>query len=558
MSKRFNEFGAQGDLSQREFFDIDDFSGGLNTRRIEHQKLSSQLLRAKNLDPGKGAITPRRGAWSYAQSDISGGGSVPLQGVFRYYPQLSTSVGKRFLVADNDSIYAGVDDITFASSIISGSYGSALISSLDNTAGVSFKQWLDNVYIANGKFASSGLKIFTGTTGLITALTSGTNDPPDKIKRLEVWKDRMFATLAGNKLRYSDVRDATEWPLDHEITVGRDDGQDITAIKRFQISSDDVLVCFKANAIWQIENLEPSGWLPRPRIISPDIGTAAPESVAWTPAGLIFVHYSGVYILGENGQVREISKRISPTFDAFTGVGLTHINPKRINQVCGVYSRGLYRMSYPSIDATTNDHELVVDLEETYDDGFGEVEPPWFGQREYTFGAARSYIVLHGDSGEVIAASASSSQLFVMDAGGFDVDSGARTTGGNQTTIAWEAETIAMPIKPLAQRKDFYSPVVVLSGGIDDSITLVAIVDKGGAVSSVSKTVEGVIKWDEADLVWDVTGMTWDGTAPKNHTFLLSSMQGHSVGFRISGSYSLAQPRVQAISVPFHRLGIAA
>ena len=550
-----------GEDSDQQYRILSRFDGGLNLRFGDRHKMSNQMVRLQNCIPGGRDVRPRRGSRSYSFTVISGGAAVPLYGGIRFYPPNGSALSKLFIVADNDSFYASADD-SGQTNYPQGTFGSALLAGQVNTSGVSMIQWKGNVYAVNGNMTSSGMAAFDGTAGTMAKVTSGTDDPPDNLgagcgmNGLEVFFNRLWSVLAGGILRYCDINLATEWPGINRIVPNNDDGLDIRAIKRINLGlpggNDDVLVVFKPNQIYGIFNLGDSKW--SSSLLHPTIGAVASDSVVATPDGILFLHHTGVHRLNRDLTVQPMSRRIAPVFDASGGVGLTVLDTSRIAQAAGGYAKSWYWLTYPSTGATSgaHDHMLVCELERPYEDEEGIVEPPWYGP--HTGLGIRGFVNCGGatDRGELFGLGSSASYLYLLDYGNYDNISGDPATAANQTNIAYEWQTISLPLGPsLDQDHEVYSPLVTMGFGVNQSVTLVALADQGLRAGSSTTSLVGAQKWGTPGLNWGDPGFIWGSSVPTRQTFKLARMRAHAVAYRGSGSYTTRPPRLLSITIPF-------
>jgi hypothetical protein len=128
---------------------------------------------------------------------------------------------------------------------------------------------------------------------------------------IAVFKDRVYIA-AGNTVRFSDVANPESWPAFQTISVGLNDGDEITAIKPYFNS----LLIFKRNSVWQFEVDEDN----QPLLLRPlayGIGTESWRTV-WIINGVLhFASRKGIYQFAGRAP-EKISYRIEDFFDKIT------------------------------------------------------------------------------------------------------------------------------------------------------------------------------------------------------------------------------------------------
>lgn len=127
------------------------------------------------------------------------------------------------------------------------------------------------------------------------------------------WKERLISTRPeelGFGVYACGIGDPTNWDPRFSLNVGDDHGGKLTGLEGF----GDELIMLKDGGCWSFQGeIESQGRLYQ----YSDIGCWAPNSVAVTPAGIIFVGRDGVYITsGAGSGVTELSTPLRALFDS--------------------------------------------------------------------------------------------------------------------------------------------------------------------------------------------------------------------------------------------------
>jgi len=183
---------------------------------------------------------------------------------------------------------------------------------------------------------------------------------PSGTKLLSVFKNTMF--VAGstlNEIRYSAPLFPESFPEDNIISVGDDDGGQITGMR----ATKNALVVFKQRAIYLIKGSPGSGF--QSFTLNGDIGCIAPDSISELPGlGLVFLSQNSVYLLegalentGSPTGVIEIGLEIPETIEL-------------INSSAAVRSSGClypkdkeYWLSIPTVGSEKNNLCLIYHYE---------------------------------------------------------------------------------------------------------------------------------------------------------------------------------------------------
>ena len=142
-------------------------------------------------------------------------------------------------------------------------------------------------------------------------------NPPDRLKFLTYYKDRLYAVSEDVRSTplYSDLAEPESWYIDNWLEVRRDDGGYVTGFA----AHGNSLYIFKNQSIWALTgdpdaspNLQPlSGGERTGNQTEVGVGCTAPRSIATYGEDLILFYSSlyGVYKI-QNGQILQVSQGI--------------------------------------------------------------------------------------------------------------------------------------------------------------------------------------------------------------------------------------------------------
>jgi hypothetical protein len=241
--------------------------------------------------------------------DLSGTGS-PIRMLYRFYPRtgdpatlVAIDVG-----ASTSFYYATGQSDSFSAATNGTGYADAL-----TWYGVTWPSQ-NKMYLANG---DDPLKSFNGTTiaGITSIGTAGYLDPVPDGPYLAIHKSRLWATKS-DELNYSvyasDVNDPTAFLGTSQLSVNDPRGGRITGLASF----NDFLLIFKSQSVWRfIGDISTLTGAQLARYC--DYGCVAPDSIAVTPYGVLYVGRSGVFMTDGVAPVpSEMSQPIRSLFTA--------------------------------------------------------------------------------------------------------------------------------------------------------------------------------------------------------------------------------------------------
>jgi len=251
--------------------------------------------------------------------------------------------------------YATAPTITIAAPALAGGVTATAVATVAGGA-------VTGITVTNGGSgytSAPAITISAGSGGNLATATANVHVPPQGLKLIKTFTNRLFAVGTGterNTLFASDILDPAVFKATNSIIVGGNDGEDITAIQPYY--GFDLLV-FKSTKIYLITcdpaQTTAAGWTVQQ--LSDRIGCVAGRSVA-------FVN-KDVYFLANDG-IRTVARSLS---DNFSSVGLPvsegvkdligRISKNFISEVNGVFSDNRYLLALPLDAATTCSHILV-------------------------------------------------------------------------------------------------------------------------------------------------------------------------------------------------------
>ena len=283
---------------------LPSFAGGLwlTAEGREHAIPADALLKCDNLEfLFSGGLQGRRGRTIFSGSALPG----PIRALWRHYPRTGTKNTLAFVdVGATVEAWSADDD--------SGTFALAT-AALPDDAFWDFANWpaKNKTFITS---TGGGLRQWDGTN--VTAVTaSGTNevDLTNLGPYLTVHKSRIF-TPNIDELNYSiyasEVNDETTFLSDSHLSLNDPQGGRTTGL----VGWNDFLILFKEGSLFRFVG-DVSSTLEAQLGAYTDRGCVAPNSIAVTPYGLIYVGRQGVYITeGTSPNPPELSLPIRPLF----------------------------------------------------------------------------------------------------------------------------------------------------------------------------------------------------------------------------------------------------
>ena len=211
----------------------------------------------------------------------------------------------------------------------------------------------------SGYTSAPTVTISTGSGGNQATATANVHVPPQGLKLIKSFSNRLFAVGTGadrNTLYASDLLDPSVWKATNSIVVGGDDGEDIIAIQPYY--NFQILV-FKPTRIY-IVLADPTattaaGWTVQQ--VSDRIGCVAGRSVSFVNKDVFFLAADGI---------RTLSRSVA---DDFTTVGLpvsepvkdviARINKNYYSTINATFHNNRYLLALP-LDSATAPNNLLV------------------------------------------------------------------------------------------------------------------------------------------------------------------------------------------------------
>lgn len=194
---------------------------------------------------------------------------------------------------------------------------------------------------------------------VLSTVTAGSNVTPELCKYCLIHKDRLFMAGDDNeksRFYYSDNLRENYFPLINYRDVRVDDGDDITFIKQL----NSIFTIGKTNSIsrFYTDGTDHTTWTLSEPFTT--IGCIAPYSACngLTNGGanvIYYFSYRGLYVF--NGQTSQLIS------DSVTDV-INDVNISNINNMCAVYFKNEFQLSYSSIlnGSALNDSVLLYDV----------------------------------------------------------------------------------------------------------------------------------------------------------------------------------------------------
>jgi len=406
--------------------DINNFSGGLNTRDADHKLGANEAQELKNLVlDADGSITKRNGSTKYNSSAI---GSNPVHSLYKFYK----SDGFAKLLAVHDStLYGGTGN----------AFGS--VGSLSTSSSCSFETWGDLCYICNGT-------VFKKYNDITFANVSGT---PPIGKYVVFRKNRLYVagvTSASNRLYFCDVGDPATWNISSNfIDIRSNDGDEITGI----LPLLDNLVIYKKNSIWMLSGDNNLNFFLTPVIHN--VGCTSPKTLVSYGHLHYFLHRTGVHIF--NGtRVEKISGKVDHE--------TVNIPYSYLENAVGIVHKEKYWLSYTSVGEAQNKRIIVFDTRA----GFG-------GWVLFTGINARCFALLNGggDQGELYCGDSTNGYVWELDSGTSD--------GGNSIATKFKSKNFNMG-HPILFKNAIYAHI---TGENSNASVDVSIIGDHGTNSSM-------------------------------------------------------------------------
>jgi hypothetical protein len=186
------------------------------------------------------------------------------------------------------------------------------------------------------------------------------NDPIGAARLIAGGKGRVFTVDSSepNRIYFSQEQDgifAAELSPDLFLDVDPFGG-DINGL----VVMDDALIAFKETAIFLIEGAGPlanpavGGGFAQPQLVTSDVGCFSPDSLGYTPVGVMFQSQKGIYQLGRDRAV------------VYTGAAVEAFNLQRVVACTLIENKTQIRF------LTDEGRSLLYDYQAIGPDGFGQ------------------------------------------------------------------------------------------------------------------------------------------------------------------------------------------
>jgi hypothetical protein len=429
--------------------ELNDFSGGINTRDADHKLSKNESTEIINLNIRlDGGLVTRSGSEKYNSSAIA---ASPVHSLYRYYK--SKTSFKELLAGCGSTLYKGDDALgTFAS-----------VGSLGVSTPCTFETWKETCFITNG----SVFKTYDGTT---YADVAGT---PPIGKYLLYRKERLYVAGASepNWVYYCDIDAPATWSVGSNfIRVKSNDGDIITGFAVLQ----EAIVVYKKNSIWMILGYPAydsyNSTISQVRVAE-GVGCIAPRSLVAYKNVHFFRGRDGIYSFNGIKPVK-ISGKIEPDLKSNPA---TYIE----NSVSAFYDER-YWHGYTPAGETQNKEIFVYDTTRgSYDDE--RLEPgPWV---KYTNITAASFCLWDGgdDAGEIYVGDSTNGFVRKCDTGSSD--------DGSDIPISWKSKSLDLG-NILAYKKMGY--VYLVAKNAEKTIVLTIEGDHGRDSVLLNVNIAGV------------------------------------------------------------------
>ena len=238
----------------------------------------------------------------------------------------------------------------------------------------------------SGYTSAPTVTISTGSGGNLATATASVHVPPQGLKLIKNFTNRLFAVGTGderNTLYASDILDPSVWKASNSIVVGGDDGEDITAIQPYY--GFQILV-FKPTKIYLVE-ADPAAttaasW--KVQVVTDRIGTVAGRSVSFVNKDVFFLAADGI---------RTLSRSVA---DDFTTVGLpvsepvkdviARINKNYYSAINATFHNNRYLLALPLDSATAPNNLLVYNALFNAFEGLWSIPATRMGQTNFSSG----------------------------------------------------------------------------------------------------------------------------------------------------------------------------
>jgi hypothetical protein len=277
-------------------------NGGLNTSTSPFAVLPTEASDLLNVNLGtQGAIKKRQGYYPLSGTLLPS--AIDALGTWKKSDgtlKLIAAAAKLYKMDDLDGTW---DDFTGATAITAGHYGE-------------MRTFADNLIYTNGydkpqKWPGTGTASDLDCVGDISLTTA---------RYVETFFDRTFlayvtvaATVYSNAVYFCNTNDLTTWGASNFLTVGYDDGEFITGMRRLGKN----LYVFKTDSVWRIRSTGDSNTPFAIEKTAATDGCIAPGSIQEVDNSIIYYSQRGFCVFnGETDIV--ISYKISRTMQAFT------------------------------------------------------------------------------------------------------------------------------------------------------------------------------------------------------------------------------------------------
>ncbi|MBM4240571.1 MAG: hypothetical protein FJ150_02700 [Euryarchaeota archaeon] len=320
---------------------IDRFEGGQNSYDLETTlETNESSVLVNTLIHRKGEISKRTGLALFAQ-DL---GTTAFRGIGRY-------------ASSPDFDYMIVASGTYLlRSTYSGASWEVITSSLTADADTEFILANQFFFVLNGK---ESLTYWDGLNPI------DINASPPIISSVGCWlKNYLFLRDDRHKdwVRFSHNLEPTLFDETDVFRVNTGDGQAIQRLIPFKL---DELIIYKEKSLWLKDLSGTSVLTSSLQVISPDIGTVAPRSVASTGNDQWFLSNEPYAV---RSLVRTDFDKITTNIvsrdiqDIFDGSGDTVLNKTYASKACAIFYDNKYFLAIPTGTSSVNDLVLVYDF----------------------------------------------------------------------------------------------------------------------------------------------------------------------------------------------------